>query len=69
MNNLNIFFQKSWILFSTRVEDDITTQLTRILGISRATNLGRYLGILSIHGRVVKMEHFSGVFSEGDCQA
>ncbi|XP_019174227.1 PREDICTED: uncharacterized protein LOC109169788 isoform X1 [Ipomoea nil] len=60
-NTLNIFetmsgqrvsLQKSQIHFSKNVDYELAERLTMLAGIQSTTNLGRYLGVPSIHGRV-----------------
>ena len=45
-------FQKCQIFFSTNVENQLADKLSTFSGIPHSDNLGRYLGVPSIHGRV-----------------
>ncbi|KAK9169650.1 hypothetical protein Syun_001790 [Stephania yunnanensis] len=45
---------KSQLFFSPNLDDDYVEQLSNVLDIPISKDLGRYLGVLIIHGRVTK---------------
>lgn len=48
-------FEKSNICFSAAVPDQKATTIAKEIGIPRTTNLGRYLEVPSLHGRINKV--------------
>lgn len=51
---------KSQVLFSKNTDEHLVGDIVTKLGISRTMDLGRYLGVPSIHGRVTSST-FSGL--------
>lgn len=47
-------FQKSNIHFSATVQQSVSDEISKEIGIQKTNNLGRYLGAPSIHGRAGK---------------
>ncbi|CAL1381633.1 unnamed protein product [Linum trigynum] len=45
---------KSCVFFSKNTKDQVKTRISDTLGIQQTNNLGRYLGVPVIHGRVTK---------------
>lgn len=43
---------KSQIFFSANVSDNEASQIASMIGFERTTDLGNYLGVPSLHGRV-----------------
>ena len=56
----NVNYQKSQLFVSKNVDINLTRQLSQISRIHLISNLGRYLGVNSIHGRVTQ-DLFSNV--------
>ncbi|CAL1404640.1 unnamed protein product [Linum trigynum] len=46
--------EKSRVYFSRNTKDSTKNRLSSIMGIPRTTNLGKYLGVPVIHGRITK---------------
>ncbi|XP_019197165.1 PREDICTED: uncharacterized protein LOC109191032 [Ipomoea nil] len=55
-------FQKSTLFFSKNTEDGLQQRIAAVAGIPIVSNMGIYLGIPSIHGKI-KSETFAGVIS------
>lgn len=47
-----VSLQKSQMFFSNNVDPEKANRIAEIVGITRTTDLGRYLGVPSVHGRV-----------------
>lgn len=45
-------YTQSQIFFSADVREDLAVNISSLAGISKTNNLGRYLGVPSIHGRM-----------------
>lgn len=45
-------FHKSSIFFSAHIDEDRANAITTVAGIPRVSDLGRYLGTPSVHGRI-----------------
>lgn len=55
-----ISFQKSSVFFSKNTPQNMQQQIVNILGVQKVTDLGRYLGVQSNHGRL-KKESFASI--------
>lgn len=52
MSGQRVNYSKSSIFFSPHIEDSRADMLAELAGIPRVKNMGRYLGVHSVHGRV-----------------
>lgn len=52
--------QKSALFFSKNTPAEMQTRITNTLGVTKVGDLGRYLGVPSVHGRITK-ESFAGI--------
>ena len=60
MAGQRIILQKSSIAFSKAVDKGVALEISNVAGILHTSDLGRYFGTLSIHGRV-GLGHFQQV--------
>ncbi|XP_019199070.1 PREDICTED: uncharacterized protein LOC109192823 [Ipomoea nil] len=53
-------YHKSSVFFSKNTNEEVQKRIVDTLGIPKVTNLGKYLGVQSIHGRL-KQDSFEGI--------
>src|ERR1044072_1315912 len=60
---MKINFEKSRMFCSTNIDNSLQQELSTILGITRASNLGKYLGLPILKGRVTR-ENFAPIIEK-----
>lgn len=60
---MKVNLEKSRMFCSSSIDDNLQRELSDIIGITRASNLGKYLGLPLLKGRVTR-ENFSPIIDK-----